>query len=98
MKVPGLLKRDRQTRGWLVVLQPANLAADLPRLTAGEGAPVWLKAEIAQLKKFLADVLIVERHALRGARVAYGDVHMDGLLQHLDDKAWETFQRTFLAL
>jgi glycine cleavage system H lipoate-binding protein len=97
-KVPGLLKRDTYTRGWLVVLQPANLAADLSRLTVGEGALVWLKAEIAQLKKFLADVLIVEGHAPMRATAAYGGVHTDGLLEHLDDKAWETFQRTFLAV
>ena len=64
---------------------------------ASPAKSAMLKAEIAQLKKFLADVLIVERHAIMGATAAYGGVHIDGLLERLDDKAWETFQQTFLA-
>ncbi len=96
-KAPSLLKRDTYTRGWLVVLQPTNLAANLSQLTVGEGALAWHKAEIARLQTFLSDVPIVERHALMGATTRYGGILADGLLEHLDDEAWRTFHRAFLA-
>lgn len=96
-KAPSLLKRDTYTRGWLVALQPTNLAINLSQLTVGEGALVWLKAEIARLQTFLSDVQVVERHAVMGATTGSGGVLIDGLLEHLDDEAWRTFHRAFLA-
>jgi glycine cleavage system H lipoate-binding protein len=96
-KAPSLLKRETYTRGWLVALQPTNLAANLPQLTVGEGASLWLRAEIARLETFLSDAQFVERHAAMGATTGSVGARVDGLLEHLDDKAWRTFQGIFLA-
>lgn len=95
-KAPGLIKRDPYTRGWLVALRPTNLAANLPKLTVGENALVWLKAELARLQEFLYVTLTLRRDALVGATAADGGLLADGLLEHLDDETWAEFQAKFL--
>lgn len=96
-KAPGLLKRDPYTRGWLVALRPTNLAANLPRLTVGEGAMTWLKGELARLQEFLHITLTLDRDALVGATAADGGFMADGLLEHLDEVTWKEFQSKFLS-
>lgn len=96
LKNPNLLKRDPYTRGWLVAVRPTNLASNLPGLAVGESALIWLKTEVARLHRFLSDMLTVERHALIGITAADGGVHLDGLLEHVDEEMWRRFQREFL--
>ncbi len=95
-KTPGILKRDPYTRGWLIALQPTNLAANLPRLTVGESALTWLKGELARLQEFLHIALTLKRDALVGATAADGGLMADGLLEHVDDETWTEFQSRFL--
>ncbi len=97
VKAPGLLKRDPYTRGWLVALRPSNLSADLPHLEVGENALAWLREELARLRDFLRVTLSQRRDALVGATAADGGLVADGLLEHLDDEAWNTFQWEFIA-
>lgn len=96
LKNPNLLKRDPYTRGWLVALRPTSLGANLPRLAVGENALAWLKTEVARLQKFLSNMLTVERHELFGLTAADGGVHLDGLLEHVDEETWRRFQKEFL--
>lgn len=93
---PKLLKRDPYTRGWLVALQPTNLTANLSRLMVGVEALAWLKAEVARLQKFVSSILTEHQDALVGLTAADGGLHVDGLLEHLNDEAWRRFQREFV--
>jgi glycine cleavage system H lipoate-binding protein len=95
-KAPGLLKRDPYTRGWLVALRPADLAANLPRLTIGDGAMTWLKGELAKLQEFLYVRLTLHQDALVGATAADGGLMADGLMEHVDEATWKEFQSKFL--
>jgi glycine cleavage system H lipoate-binding protein len=95
-KIPGLIKRDPYTRGWLVAMRPTNLNANLSRLSVGEGALVWLKGELARLQEFLHVTLTLKRDALVGATAADGGLVADGLLEHLDTETWAEFQSKFL--
>jgi glycine cleavage system H lipoate-binding protein len=95
-KIPGLIKRDPYTRGWLVAVRPTNLTANLPRLTIGESALAWLKSELAGLQEFLHVTLTLERDALVGTTAADGGLVADGLLEHLDNDTWAAFQSRFL--
>lgn len=95
-KLPGLIKRDPYTRGWLVALRPTNLTANLSRLTIGESALAWLKGELVGVQEFLHVTLTLERDALVGATAADGGLVADGLLEHLDNNAWAEFQSKFL--
>lgn len=95
-KMPGLLKRDPYTRGWLVALRPSNLTANLRQLRVGEGALTWLKGELARLQEFLHVTLTLNRDALVGVTAADGGLASDGLLEHVDDEIWAEFQSKFL--
>jgi glycine cleavage system H lipoate-binding protein len=95
-KIPGLIKRDPYTRGWLVAVRPKNLTANLSRLAIGEGAVAWLKGELAGLREFLHVTLALQRDALVGVTAADGGLVADGLLEHLDNDTWAAFQSKFL--
>ena len=96
MKNPNLLRRDPYTRGWFVAVRPSALTADLSRLKVGEDAFLWLRAEVTRFQKFLSDMLRVEHHSLVGLTAADGGVHVDGLLEHVDEETWRRFQKEFL--
>jgi glycine cleavage system H lipoate-binding protein len=96
-KVPGLLKRDPYTRGWLVALRPTNFGANVRQLAVGESALAWLKGELHRLQEFLHLALTQKQDALVGATAADGGVLVDGLLEHLDDDTWTKFQSSFLS-
>jgi len=95
-KMPGLLRRDPYTRGWLVALRPTNLTANLQQMTVGEGALSWLKAELARLQEFLHNALSARQDALLGATAADGGLVADGLLGRMDNETWVEFQSKFL--
>jgi glycine cleavage system H lipoate-binding protein len=97
-KAPGIVKRDPYTRGWLVALRPTNLAANLARLSVGDSAMGWLKAELTRLQEFLVVSLTIRQDALVGATAADGGIMADGILEHMDDEIWAEFQGKFLSL
>ncbi len=96
-KAPDLLKRSPYTRGWLVALRPTNLTANLVDLKVGDSAMTWLRNELARLNEFMQVTLSLRREALVGATAPDGGLVADDLLEHLDDEAWNTFQREFIA-
>ncbi len=96
-KMPGLLKQDPYTRGWFVAVRPTNLSTDLARLRVGKDALAWLEAELARLEELLRTTLVLKREELVGATAADGGLVADGLLEHLDDEAWKTFEWEFIA-
>lgn len=95
-RAPQLLKRDPYTRGWLVAVRPADLGQSLPRLLIGTTAEAWLRGEVMKLQKFLVGILTAQGDRLVGATAADGGLHVDGLLERLDDEAWKQFQREFV--
>jgi len=48
---PGLLNVDHYEKGWLVVIAPANLAADIANLAHGPDVRPWLEAEVADYEQ-----------------------------------------------
>ncbi len=95
-KNPSLLRRDPYTRGWLVALRPTALTGNLSRLKVSKDAMQWHRSEVTRFQKFLSEMLQAEHHPLLGMTAADGGVHVDGLLEHLDEETWRRFQRDFL--
>jgi CheY-like chemotaxis protein len=48
---PGWVTRSPYDRGWVCILQPSNLAAELPSLRIGRPVVDWYQEEIARLLK-----------------------------------------------
>ncbi len=91
----GSLARDPYRRGWICALAPKNLSASLRRLKVAEEAVEWLRNERERFDEFAA--ARIWRNAVPGTAIADGGKPADGILNHLDDEAWATFGREFLA-
>ncbi len=87
--------RDPYRRGWICALSPKNLSASLRNLKVAEEAVEWLRNERERFDEFAA--ARIWRNAVPGTAMADGGKPADGILNHLDDDAWETFGREFLA-
>lgn len=48
---PRLVNVDHYERGWLVVIAPSNLDADLSDLAHGEGVQPWLESEVKEYEE-----------------------------------------------
>jgi glycine cleavage system H lipoate-binding protein len=95
-KTPSVVKRDPYTRGWLVAIQPRDLAANLAGLSVGERGVTWLRGELSRVREFLQGLMAGHQDHLVGATAADGGLSADGLLEHLDDAAWAEFETRFL--
>ena len=51
LKNPTLVNEDPLGKGWMVVINPANLEDDLTRLVKGDAAIEWLKKDIREVAK-----------------------------------------------
>ena len=89
------LARDPYRRGWICALSPKNLAASLRNLKVAEEAVEWLSKERERFDEFAAER--TWRNAVPGTAMADGGKPADGILNYLDDEAWASFNREFLA-
>ena len=94
LRDPASLRGDLFGSGWLLQLEPRRLADNLRRLRVGDEARGWLREEVARLRDFLAGQSMA---SAVGATLQDGGVPVDGLLEHLDEQAWERFESEFLA-
>ncbi len=90
------LKKDPYQEGWVVVMKPLALARELKDLAIAEEAARWLEREVSRFVEFVARHLAPDE--ILGATAADGGLVMEGLLEKMDDDAWQWFQEAFLAL
>jgi len=76
---------------WLVEIKPHGLGESLKRLRIAETAKQWLREERDRLKDFLAAA-----NSEVAMTLADGGEPTRGVLEQLDDRVWESFQREFL--
>lgn len=91
---PWLVGRDPYGVGWMLAVWARDLQEAIKPLRVGAGVVGFLRQEMARLADFLAGP------ALRNAAVpalADGGVPRRGALADVDDAAWESFQKEFLA-
>lgn len=97
---PGLvgnteaLKRDPYQEGWVVAMKPVALAREIKDLVIAEEAARWLKKEVSRFVEFVTRHLAPDE--ILGATAADGGLVMEGLLERVDDDAWQRFQEAFL--
>ncbi|MCR4406167.1 MAG: glycine cleavage system protein H [Anaerolineae bacterium] len=51
MSQPGLLNSDPYGEGWLILMEPENLAGDLADLIHGDAVQAWLEKSIADWRQ-----------------------------------------------
>lgn len=90
------INADPYGSGWIAVLEPSNLSAELPSSAIAGAASQWLRGEIRRFKEFIAEYT-TRTHALEaGVTLADGGVPVAGVLRLTDDKAWDQFKHTFI--
>lgn len=92
---PAAVSRDPYQKGWICALSPKNLGTALHSLKIAEEAVEWLRKERERFRDFVASQ--AWRSAVPGTVLPDGGLPADGILNHLDEEAWASFGRDFLA-
>lgn len=90
----ALINHDPYDSGWVVLLEPTNLAEELPSATIATSATQWLRTEISRFRDFLNDLRTPQP---AGATLLDGGVPVAGVLSMTDDETWNRFGREFLS-
>lgn len=51
LKKPNLVNEDPYEKGWMILVTPSNLEADMAKLVIGDAAIEWLKKDIKEVAK-----------------------------------------------
>ncbi len=91
---PSLMKNEPYGRGWIVKIEPDSLADDLSKLEIGTQAAQWMKKEIRNFLEFAWARMPAP--AIVGQTVQDGGFPVEGILENMDDEAWNNFGNQFL--
>jgi glycine cleavage system H protein len=80
--------------GWVYALKPSRLGEEISRLRLAETAEAWLQEQL----RLFSDWARNRTSLTAQAALADGGLPVRGCLAHLDDAAWEEFQREFLGV
>lgn len=91
---PGMVAENPYREGWLMMVEPAELASNLAVLHVAESAVNWIKAEVKRFREFLGTS--AAQPALVGESMFDGGVPMNGVLNQLDAQHVQDFEQQFL--
>ncbi|MCB2204007.1 glycine cleavage system protein H [bacterium] len=91
---PSVVAENPYREGWLMMVEPAELAANLSLLRVAESAVSWIKSEIKRFREFLGSS--IAQPATVGESMLDGGVPVSGALEHLDEEHLQTFEEQFL--
>ncbi len=97
---PGVVRQEPYKGGWVLMIEPTNLAADIKQLSIGNEAALWLKEEIKRFRNFITAQ--TEALASSGATAPAGVTLMDGgtpvndVMEHSSQEIWRRFETDFL--
>lgn len=93
-KNPGEFAGDPYETGWLYLLRPSKLAAELKSFKLAEAAKSWMSHEIARSKDFAK--INIPQPIMAGLTLPDGGLLIEGIVDHLDAKGLREFERQFL--
>ena len=85
---------DPYRKDWFCSLRPRNLARNLRQMLIADEAIAWLKSEAKRFQEFI-NSRPAERSAL-GIVLQDGGEITNGVLELMDNEAWDEFAREFL--
>jgi glycine cleavage system H protein len=91
---PGMVTENPYRDGWLMMIEPAELARNLAVLHVAESAVTWIKEEVKRFREFLS--ASVAQPAVVGESMLDGGVPMTGVLKQLDEQHVHDFEQQFL--
>lgn len=96
-KSPALINSDPYVNGWVAVVEPEDIAADLKAFSVADETAKWLKREISRFRDFIRENTSQSAYAHAGVTMADGGVPMTGVLKSADEHTWKSFEKDFLS-
>jgi glycine cleavage system H lipoate-binding protein len=88
LKRPGLTHDDPYGEGWMMLVAPLNLNADLGTLFSGEDSAAWIEDETTRLLAMLEPSV--------GATLQAGGALIDDVYGQCPDLGWDRLVKEFL--
>jgi len=88
------IKREPYRAGWLLSLEPTNLAQNLRKLRIASEASRWLETELKRFAEFLAVRMVRPQEV--GVTLPDGGIHIKGIVEKMDENTLEALTNQFL--
>lgn len=95
LEAPDTILKDPYLNGWIVMIEPEDVASEVKNLLIGNEASRWLRSEIKRFKEFISKEAPKFSPALEPT-LADGGIVIKGVLQNVDGKTWEKFEKEFI--
>lgn len=99
-KHPGVINSDPYLAGWVALVDPTNIGAELKLMSVADEASKWLRGEVSRFRNFIKDqaakMLGEEQYAAVGVTLLDGGTPMAGVLEKTDAETWSAFEQNFL--
>ncbi len=95
LESPNMLLNDPYLNGWIVMVEPEDVASEIKNLLIGNEASQWLRNEIRRFREFISREAPKFSPALEPT-LADGGLVIKGVLQNVDEKTWEKFEQEFI--
>lgn len=92
---PQTILKDPYLNGWIIMIEPEDIASEVKNLLIGSEASKWLKNEIKRFREFISKEAPKFSPALE-LTLADGGLVIKGVLQNVDAKTWEKFEKEFI--
>ncbi len=92
---PDVILKDPYLNGWIVMIEPEDLASEVKDMLIGSEASQWLRNEIRRFREFISMEAPKFSPAVEPT-LADGGLVIKGVLQNVDEKTWEKFEKEFI--
>lgn len=97
---PGAVRKEPYKGGWVMLIEPTDLAAEIKQLSIGNEAALWLKEEIKRFRNFISTqkeaLLAAGVPAQAGVTLLDGGTPVDDVMEHSPQETWRKFEADFL--
>jgi Glycine cleavage system H protein (lipoate-binding) len=93
---PQMLHQDPYVAGWVAVIVPKNISAELRLLTIADDAAKWLRKEVSRFRDFIKEQVQIGVPAPAGITMLDGGAPLNGVLEQFNENTWNAFQKEFL--
>lgn len=92
---PEVILKDPYLNGWIVMIEPEDLASEVKDMLIGNEASQWLRNEVRKFREFISREVPRLSPAVEPT-LADGGLVVKGVLQNVDEKTWEKFEKEFI--
>lgn len=97
---PAVVRKEPYKGGWVILVEPTNLAAEIKQLSIGNEAALWLKEEIKRFRNFItaqtASLAAAGSPVPASVTLMDGGIPVNDVMEHSPQEIWQKFESDFL--